>query len=193
MWTNADEVMAFIEGHKDRKWEEGDRLVLPDIEQAYEVIGVRAFKRHGFKLFVDLEAQCAVEGCEAYLITSKEVHQWANTPYLKRCCDAHRGGFRTEMKDAWKTSEEIAARPAPVVKEKQPRTGAKQRAVLEAMAARSLAVDRISAEHIISEAVKLLPAPGKGQRDTRRQHVMRALDILVKRGRVVVEGDVVLL
>jgi len=197
MWTNADEVKAFIEGHKGGRWEVGDRCVLPDIEQAYEVVAVRPFKHRGkFKLFVDLEAMCAVEGCGEYLISTKEVHQWMSTPHLVRCCPSHRYGFATPMADAWKTSEEIAQR-APKVPKAKPtpvlRVGANERAVLEAMQELSVVGDRIGVEHVISHAIDLLPPAAAGQRDTRRQRVVCALTSLVDAGRVSVSEGVVAL
>ena len=116
MWSNADEVKAFIEDHKAGRWDVGDRFVLPDIEQPYTVVAVRPFRHRGkFKLFVDLEAPCAVENCEEYLIVTKEVHQWMASPYLPRCCADHKFGFSTPMQNAWKTEEDrakIAARPS---------------------------------------------------------------------------------
>jgi hypothetical protein len=197
MWTNADEVKAFIEDHKGGRWVVGDRLVLPDIEQAYQVLAVRPFKHRGkFKLFVDLEALCAVEDCEEYFITTKEVHQWMGTPHLVRCCPDHRYGFATPMADAWKTSEEIAqrvpkepkAKPTPVL-----RVGVNERAVLEAMQDLSVVGDRIGVEHVISHAIDLLPPAEAGQRDTRRQRVVRALTSLVDAGRVSLWGNVIVL
>jgi hypothetical protein len=197
MWTNADEVKAFIEDHKAGRWVVGDRFVLPDIEQAYEAVAVRPFKHRGkFKLFVDLEARCAVDDCEEYLITTKEVHQWMATPHLVRCCPSHRYGFSTPMADAWKTSEQIAqrvpkepkAKPKPAL-----RIGANEQAVLEAMQAMALVADQIGVEHVISHAIDLLPATPAGQRDTRRQRVVRALISLADAGRVVTRGGVVAL
>lgn len=197
MWTNADEVKAFIEDHKGGRWLVGDRLVLPDIEQAYQVLAVRPFKHRGkFKLFVDLEALCAVEDCENYLLTTKEVHQWMSSPHLVRCCPEHRGLFATSMRDAWKTSEEIAQREVKVRKakaERAPRVGANERAVLEAMHTMSLVGDRIGVEHVISHAIDLLPPAEAGKRDTRRQRVLRALTSLVDAGRVSMWGGVIVL
>jgi hypothetical protein len=197
MWTNADEVKAFIEEHKAGRWTVGDRFVLPDIEQAYEAVAVRPFKHRGkFKLFVDFDAQCAVEGCGEYFISTKEVHQWMSSPHLVRCCPEHRGAFSTTMRDAWKTSEQIAQRPVKVAKAKAGpvlRTGPNEQAVLDAVQAMSLVSDRIGVEHVISHAIDLLPAAPAGQRDTRRQRVVRALTSLVDAGRVALWGSVVVL
>lgn len=197
MWSNADEVKAFIEAHKGGRWSVGDRFVLPDIEQAYEVVAVRPFKHRGkFKLFVDLEAACAVDGCEEYLIATKEVHQWMSTPHLTRCCEAHRYQFSTPMVDAWKTQEQIAARPVtqPKVKaEPKPRLGPNERAVLEAMHAMSLVGDRVGVEYVVSHAIDLLPPAENGKRDTRKQRVTRAIASLAETRRITVRGDVVLL
>lgn len=197
MWTNADEVKAFIEDHKAGRWSVGDRFVLPDIEQAYEAVAVRPFKHRGkFKLFVDFDAQCAVEGCGEYFISTKEVHQWMSSPHLVRCCQEHRGAFSTPMRDAWKTSEQIAQRPVKVAKSKatpSPRTGPNEQAVLEAMQALSLVDDRIGVEHVISHAIDFLPAAPAGQRDTRKQRVVRGLTSLADADRIVVRGGIVML
>lgn len=196
MWTNADEVKAFIEAHKDGRWEVGDRLVLPDIEQAYEVVAVRPFKRRGkFLLFVDLEAACAVDGCENYLLASKEVHQWMSSPYLPRCCPDHKFQFSTPMDCAWKTQEQIAELKAkiaaPVVK--TPRVGPNERAVLDAVDQLSVLSDAERLTVLVDYAIGLLPPGAPGKRDTRKQSVVRALNGLVQQGRLRVESGRVLL
>jgi hypothetical protein len=186
--TNADEVKAFIEEHKGERWTVGDRCVLPDIEQAYEVVAVRPFKRRGkFNLFVDLEAACAV--CEEYFITTKEVHQWMASPHLTRCGPAHRFGFTTPMANAWKTSDQIAALPVKVVKVKEPRAGANERAVLEAVGELGLVADVVPLSDLVRHAVGKLPAGNGGKRDTRRQSVVRALRGLAEIGRVGLDGE----
>jgi hypothetical protein len=195
MWTNADEVKAFIEGHKDGRWLVGDKFVLPDIEQAYEVVAVRPFKHRGkFKLFVDLDAQCAVEGCGEYFIATKEVHQWMSSPYLVRCCQEHRGGFSTPMRDAWKTQEQIAARPPSTPKVKAtppPRIGPNERAVLDALEDLSVVADRARFVDVIELAISKLAKDDK--RDTRKQRVVRAINSLAKSQRITLRGGVVLL
>lgn len=199
MWTNADEVEAFIEDHKGGKWLVGDKCVLPDIEQAYEVIAVRPFKHRGkFKLFVDLEAACAVEGCPEYFITTKEVHQWMSSPYLTRCCSEHRFGFATPMAFAWKTQAQIeehkiklreAAKPKP----KEPRVGPNERAVLDAIEDLSLVADDVRMMDLVDHAASKLPPGDPSKRDTRRQSVVRALNGLVQRGSVKMTSGRVLL
>ena len=186
--TNADEVKAFIEDHKGGRWAVGDRFVLPDIEQAYEVVSVRPFKRRGkFHLFVDLEAVCAV--CEEYFITTKEVHQWMASPHLTRCCPAHRYGFTTSMAHAWKTQEQIAAMPVRVEKVKQPHVGANEGAVLDAVGEMGLVADVAALSDVVARAVGKLPAGKGGKRDTRRQSVVRAIRGLAEIGRVRIEGE----
>ena len=187
MWSNADEVKAFIEDHKGKKWTVGDRLVLPDIEQAYEVIAIRPFKHRGkFKLFVDLEASCAVDGCPEYLVTTKEVHQWMASRYLTRCCDTHRNGFTTKMLYAWKTQEErvLSAKKEPKPKAAPLRAGLNERAVMGAIEDLSVLSDRLRASQVIAHAVTKLPPCGGEKRDTRKQSVVRALEGLIKTGRV---------
>lgn len=188
MWTNADEVKAFIEDHKGGRWAVGDRCVLPDIEQAYEVVAVRPFQHRGkFSLFVDLEAACAV--CEEYFIATKEVHQWMASPHLTRCCPAHRFGFTTSMPNAWKTQEQIAALPVKVAKVRQPHVGTNERAVLEAVEELGLVADVTGLSEVVERAVGKLPAGKAGKRDTRRQSVVRALRALAETGRVGLEGE----
>jgi len=199
VWTNADEVKAFIEEHKGGRWEVGDRFVLPDIEQSYTAVAVRPFKHRGkFKLFVDFEAQCAVEGCEEYLIVTKEVHQWMASPHVVRCCDEHRGGFRTGMADAWKTREQREAAAAKrAAKEAKgptlPKLGRVEQTVADVLADFALVADRVAASDVIGKAAAALDRPAAGKRDTRRQVAARALVSLARAGRVVVEGEEVLL
>jgi hypothetical protein len=196
MWSNADEVDAFISDHKGGQWAVGDKFVLPDIEQPYQVVAVRPFKHRGkFKLFVDLEAPCAV--CDEYLLTTKEVHQWMSSPHLMRCCSAHRRGFLTPMANAWKTAAQREAMKAKQEKVKadkaEPRTGCVEDVVLQAMHAMSLVGDRIGVEYVVDFAVDMLPPPGYHRRDTRKQRVVRAVSSLAEAGRITVLGDVVVL
>jgi hypothetical protein len=182
MWSNADEVGAFIEGHKDVRWAVGDKFCLPDIEQYFEVIGVRPFKHRGkFKLFVDLEARCAIETCEEYFITTKEVHQWMSSPHLTRCCEAHRFQFSTNMRDAWKTEAQRLARPVKAAKVKAPpRVGRVEGAVLRAAEDLAVVADSATVADLVKHAIGKLAA-GTG-RDTRRQMVVRAVQSLVRSG-----------
>lgn len=197
MWSNADEVKAFIEDHKDGRWAVGDRLVLPDIEQPYEVIAVRPFKHRGkFKLFVDLEAACAVDGCEDYLVTTKEVHQWMKSPHLTRCCENHRYGFSTPMEHAWKTQEEreqIEVKPPVVKTPKPPRVGVIEQTVLNAMDELSLLWDEAHVGTVIECAISKLPPAQSGKRDTRKQTVVRAVASLAETQRITLRDGVVLL
>jgi hypothetical protein len=198
MWSNADEVNAFIEDHKGGRWGVGDRCVLPDIEQPYTVVAVRPFSHRGkFRLFVDLEAPCAVVECQEYLVTTKEVHQWMSSPHLTRCCVAHKYGFSTGMVGAWKTAEQRAGERERLElrgrQEALPHVGLNERAVLEALEAVSLVGDQIGVEHVVSHAVALLPPAGRGGRDTRRQRVVRAIGSLAEAGRITLRGGAVLL
>ena len=197
MWTNADEVEAFIEDHKGGQWSVGDRCVLPDIEQAYEVVAVRPFKHRGkFKLYVDLEAACAVDGCGEYFIATKEVHQWMSSPHMTRCCPAHRFGFNTPMEHAWKTQAQIAAlvpKQRKVKKAKGPRVGPNERAVLDAIDDLSLVADDARLVDLVEHAIGKLSPGDLSKRDTRRQSVVRAINGLVQRGRVSVSSGRVLL
>lgn len=185
MWSNADEVGAFIEDHKAVRWTVGDKFCLPDIEQAYNVIAVRPFKHRGsFKLFVDLEAQCALETCEEYFITTKEVHQWMSSPHLTRCCEAHRFRFSTPVKGAWMTEAQRLAMPvkaAKAVKAKAPpRVGRVEGAVLRAADDLAVVADSATVADLVKHAIGKLAA-GVG-RDTRRQMVVRAVQSLARSG-----------
>lgn len=199
MWTNADEVEAFIEAHKGGKWLVGDKCVLPDIEQAYEVVAVRPFKHRGkFKLYVDLEAACAVDGCGEYFLVTKEVHQWMSSPHLTRCCPEHRFGFSTPMEHAWKTQAQIAELVAKIheaqkPKPKEPHLGPNERAVLDAVEDLSLVADDARLTDLIEHAISKLPPGDPSKRDTRRQSVVRAFNGLVQRERVRVASGRVLL
>lgn len=195
MWSNADEVSAFIEDHKAVRWAVGDKFCLPDIEQAYNVVAVRPFKHRGkFNLFVDLEAQCAVETCEEYFITTKEVHQWMSSPHMVRCCLDHRHGFATPMQHAWKTEAQRLAKAAKPVKASKakapPRVGRVEAAVLSAADELALLADSVSGADLIKHAIGKLET-GSG-RDTRRQTVVRAVQSLVRQGKLrLVSGRVV--
>ena len=185
MWSNADEVGAFIEDHKAVRWTVGDKFCLPDIEQAYNVVAVRPFKHRGkFNLFVDLEAQCAIETCEEYFLTTKEVHQWMTSLHLSRCCKDHRYRFSTPMRDAWMTEAQRLARPVKAVKAARgkalPRAGRIEAAVLVAAGELSLLADSATVADLVKHAIGKLAA-GTG-RDTRRQKVVRAVQSLLRSG-----------
>lgn len=185
MWSNADEVGAFIEDHKAVRWTVGDKFCLPDIEQAYNVIAVRPFKHRGsFKLFVDLEAQCAVETCEEYFITTKEVHQWMASLHLTRCCEAHRFRFSTPVKGAWMTEAQRLAKASKSVKAAKakapPGVGRIESAVLRAAEDLAVVADSATVADLVKHAIGKLEA-GTG-RDTRKQTVVRAVQSLVRSG-----------
>lgn len=200
-WSNADEVMAFIADHKDTKWQKGDCFSLPDIEQAYTVVDVRAFwHRNKSHLFVDMEAQCAVEDCEEYFLFSKEVHQWVKSRHVKRCCDKHRGQFATRMVDAWKTieeREEIAAqrrRDRPPPKPREPRVGPVEKQIRNLLVGLDVVYGsqwEHALEPLLQRIVPLLPPPAPGKRDTRRQVAMRSLQGLSHKGVIGLQGNTV--
>lgn len=194
--SNADEVAAFIADHKAVRWAVGDRFVLPDIEQVYEVVDVRAFRTgKKFYLYVDLEAECAVEDCEEAFIASKEVHEWMGSPHLPRCCAQHRRAFRTPMKNAWMTSEKReerarsaeknAARKAALASAKaaqsvEARVGIVEKIVLASMESLSLVSEVSSKRSVLALAMCELPVPAG--RDTRKQNATRALKGLLGKG-----------
>lgn len=192
-WSNADEVISFLDGHKQVRYEVGEMLTLPDIDQTYEVKAVRPFRNRGtFFLFLDMDAPCAVEGCGEYFLVSVDVNRWRNSRYLTRCCPEHRGQFKTEMPGAWKTKAERAemvalearsARRAEhrerVLAERR-RVGVVERAVLEAREDLQLVGRPIGDEHLLAVGVGKLVRP-EG-RDTRKQRVVRAIRVLRGRG-----------
>lgn len=192
MWSNADEVDEFIREHKGRRWLEGDRLVLPDIEQAYTVVGVRPFRTgKRFYLYVDLESVCALEDCEEPFIVSKEVHEWMASPHLTRCCSAHRRGYKTEMPLAWKTAAQRAeierkaeAREARALakaaRKAEPRIGGVEQAVLRAVDELGVVSEVAGVGEVVAHACTGMEAPAG--RDTRRQRATRALRNLIGRG-----------
>jgi hypothetical protein len=192
-WTNGDAVEDFIASRKGR-WDVGDKFVLPDIEQAYTVIAVRPFMHRGkFRLFVDLEAECAVEGCGAYLMTTKEVHQWRASRYLVRCCESHTKQFSTPMENAWKTQAEIAEararvsgaeKPKPVATRKM-KIGVWENAVLAAFyRVGGAAAD---AELVRQASKSFLPVTAP-YRDVRTQNLWRAVRSLRAKGMLVTEA-----
>ncbi len=96
------------------------------------------------------------------------------------------------------TSCVIAEDDAPPAQEKQAGAGVKRRGrienhVLETMALFGTA-DTVSLHTLVDKATELLPEPEEGQRDTRRQRVVRAIQQLGKEkdGPLKVEGNVVI-
>lgn len=196
VWTNADEVEAFLNEHRDTRYEVGDNFTLPDIDQQYAVIAVRMFK-HGkrFRLYVDLSAECAVAGCSELLVCSKEVHEWRASPWLPRSCEDHRRQFSTPMPHAWKTSDKVeellAAKAAKLPKARKPRpVGSVQAVLLGVLEDMAVVSDQPAVELVLASASRCLPA-AVGARDTRRQRLVRALDDLASRGLVRVSGGCV--
>lgn len=175
-WSNADAVVDFID--RTERYQVGDSFVLPDIGQRYEVGAVRPFKRDGkFYLFLDLFAECAVEGCSNRVHSPVEVNRWRQGRYLMRCCPEHRYQFQSPMPGAWKTLEERLVVRKPVQRRK---VGVVQRVVLSVLQDYQLVGEKISYETLIRASVDRLPKAGK--RDVRRQVVRRAYDIGVERG-----------
>lgn len=192
-WSNADEVIDFIDRHRQQDYAVGDMLTLPDIDQTYEVQAVRPFRNHGtFYLFLDMDAQCAAEGCGEYFLVSVDVNRWRNSRYLTRCCPGHKGLFRTEMPGAWKTKaerDEMVALEARSTKRAEyrkqaladrQRMGVVERAVVEAKDDLALVKRSVRDTDLLAVAMVKLPRP-EG-RDTRKQRVVRAMRVLRERG-----------
>lgn len=197
-WSNADEVIKFLDDHKDIRFEAGDYLELPDIEQVYTVVAARPFRREGsFYLFLDLETTCAVEKCDNQFVVSMDVNRWRKSRYITRCCPEHPRWFNTPMPMAWKTIEErmdlaeVNAQRSSRRRyreealrkmREQPRYGSAQAAVVSAV--KDL-TDVLGREPTDADTIKLacakLPRPGSA-RDTRKQQTTRALASLRRRG-----------
>lgn len=200
--TNADEVAAFLADHpRGVNFEEGDRLVLPDIEQEYVVRAVRPVRsKSRWRIYLEFEATCAVDGCGERFIFTKVADEFRTSPYLVRTCAAHRRAWSTPMANAWKTTEEIelmeAARASSRAEREERRSdnlGVNERVVLSAIRDLALLADEASVDAVVRHAVRSLPAPASGQRDTRRQTVMRALRNVAKKGHAQLGGDRVIL
>lgn len=196
MFSNADEVVGFIEAHRERKYEVGDSLTLPDIEQTYWVVAARPFTRDGrFYLYLDLEAECAVEGCRNPVNCSVDVALWRNKRHLTRCCPSHRYQFSTPMPGAWMTLEEREGKLDKIEEalrrrkyreralrysKAHSRRGCNERAVVEAHADLRLVGAAVPEALLVQAAIAKLERP-KG-RDTRRQKVVRSIASLRRRG-----------
>lgn len=76
-------------------------------------------------------------------------------------------------------------------KETAPRTGINELAVLDAIDDLSLLSDRLRASDVVARAVGKLPPSAEGARDTRKQSAVRALQGLIKSGRVTTDGETI--
>jgi hypothetical protein len=170
--TNADAVLAFL--NASYRISKGSSFTLPDVGQTYYVRAVKPRPKGEGKhwVFLTLVTQCVV--CGLRFTQEKDVKQWRTSLYLTRCCPAHRGGWKTVMPDAWKTSEQIALREPRLVKEKQPRKlGVVQAAVQTARETLELLHGEVAREALVRMAVDMLVPTAR--RDTRRQQVLREL------------------
>jgi hypothetical protein len=177
-WTNAEAIAQFRKEHP-RKIEEGAELLLPDIDQWFQVVGHMYWKKKGEKhtrVGLVWRSECAV--CSA----EYEFNTYRKFDYLMRTCPEHRGKWRSP-------------RPAKAVKVAKPK-GGKRRGALETQILRhrddlSVLSDRIGLDLFVKAVVGLLKAPAG--RDTRRQSVVRSIQTLVKAGDLhVVDGAVLL-
>lgn len=178
-WTNA-EVIAQFRAEHPHKIEEGATLLLPDIDQWFEVVGHVFWKKKGAdytRVGLVWRSECAV--CSA----EYEFNTYRKFDYLTRTCPEHRGQWRAPKPD----------KPAKVAKPTQPvkRRGALEMQILRHRDELSVLSDRIDVDLFARGVVALLKAP-EG-RDTRRQSVIRSLQTLVKVGDLQVEDGTVLL
>lgn len=198
MLSNADVVHMFLEEHRGVRYSVGDAFVLPDIEQEYRVTSVRPFSHDGkVYLYLDLEAVCAVAGCDNKLQCSVDVALWRGKPTLRRCCPDHLYGFRSPVEGAWLTIEQreqkLGERDASAARKQQrdavlarrraeSSRGRNERAVLASKEdMEALGLWPVSDEALVGLSIAKLPR-GDCARDTRKQQVVRALAALRRRG-----------
>lgn len=176
-------VEAFIEEHKGFV-PEGAQLYLPDRDQTFTVSGVRFFKQKDRKhptVVLDWKSNCTVCGAEYDFETRRKFK------YPPRTCTGCRGR-------APAVAYERAPRPPKQPKERRPKIGRGERAVLEAVAALGFVYDRCPEMVVAREAAKRLPAPQPGSRDQRVNNSRRAMANLRRRGLLpaaIHEGEVV--
>lgn len=198
VWSNADEVMTFIEDHDNCRFEVGHAFTLPDIGQTYTVIAARPFRRNkSFYLFLDLETVCAVEDCSNPFVISVDVNRWRKSRHLTRCCQEHSYKFSTSMPYAWKTADERyalqqqdderARRRALVEAEKERqrnevKVGSVEQIVLDAAQDLDLVSPHPSVDAVVAAAVPKLRPSAAGLRDTRKQQAVRAYHRLREKG-----------
>ena len=196
MYSNADEVVGFIDAHKHERYEVGETLTLPDIGQTYRVAEIRPFKHdRKFYVYLRLEAECAVEGCLNLTQCTVDAALWRRKRHLTRCCPTHRYQFNTPMPGAWLTLEEREAKLDKIdealrrknyrdkalrLSKAHSKRGCNERAVVEAHADLRLVGDVVPEALLVQAAVAKLERP-EG-RDTRRQKVVRSIASLRRRG-----------
>lgn len=198
VWSNADEVMTFIEDHDNCRFEVGHAFTLPDIGQTYTVIAARPFRRNkSFYLFLDLETVCAVEDCSNPFVISVDVNRWRKSRHLTRCCQEHSYKFSTSMPYAWKTADERyalqqqdderARRRALVEAERERqrnevKVGSVEQIVLSTAQDLDLVSPHPSVDAVVAAAVPKLRPSAAGLRDTRKQQAVRAYHRLREKG-----------
>lgn len=198
VWSNADEVMTFIEDHDNCRFEVGHAFTLPDIGQTYTVIAARPFRRNkSFYLFLDLETVCAVEDCSNPFVISVDVNRWRKSRHLTRCCQEHSYKFSTSMPYAWKTADERyalqqqdderARRRALVEAERERqrnevKVGSVEQIVLSTAQDLDLVSPHPSVDAVVTAAVPKLRPSAAGLRDTRKQQAVRAYHRLREKG-----------
>lgn len=198
VWSNADEVMTFIEDHDNCRFEVGHAFTLPDIGQTYTVIAARPFRRNkSFYLFLDLETVCAVEDCSNLFVISVDVNRWRKSRHLTRCCQEHSYKFSTSMPYAWKTADERyalqqrdderARRRALVEAERERqrnevKVGSVEQIVLSTAQDLDLVSPHPSVDAVVTAAVPKLRPSAAGLRDTRKQQAVRAYHRLREKG-----------
>lgn len=160
--TNQEAIAQFHQAFRNRRVEVGEVLVLPDINQIYEVVGHKFWKRKESRFYtVNLvfETECVMCGAPFEIIAHR------NFKGLARTCKEHR--------KQWKNPNRQSKTRAP----RKPRSTPHHDAVRKALEAYSLVEDRVSLKDVVARAIALLPR-NPGERDTRRQSVQRAIKVL---------------
>jgi hypothetical protein len=178
-WTNSRVIEQFRLEHPNRI-EEGTTLLLPDIDQWFEVVGHMFWKRKGTeftRVGLVWRSECAV--CSAVY----DFNTYRKFDYLTRTCPAHRGQWRSPK----------APKPAKAPKRKGKRRGALEAQILSYRDELSVLSDRIGEDLFVRAVAGLLKPPVKGMRDTRKQRVARSVGMLAKVGDLrIVDGAVLL-
>lgn len=194
-WTNLDEIRQFVLAWKGQKIPVGSAFTLPDIEQRYEVSGVKFFKVGGkAKVLLEISSKCPV--CSGEFTTTLRPAQLKTMTSIVRTCPEHRNQWRTPVSEAWmdgelrdalRASGEDAvaareqARPARVEKgPAPPRIGVVERVVLDVLADFEL-VGVVDERVLVGTVAARLPRTDALQ-DQRGTVARRALASLQRKG-----------
>jgi hypothetical protein len=154
--TNQDARAAFARQAMSRWVDVGERLVLPEVNQQYEVIGHRTWSAQPSEqpdVFLIMASACCVCGKPFSFET------YVNFKYLPRTCIAH---------------HHVSMRHAPKQPKPRPSRSPVQDAVLDVIGVYALIHDRVPMADAIQTMIERLPQRN-ATRDIRRQEVRRAI------------------